>query len=58
MKVGDIVHEFTTEIPPHIGDMPALSSNGVTRSEMEWKHLAFAMSREIIRLRKERGGAE
>lgn len=48
----DVIEEFTDSIPKHINDMPAFCSNGVTRNEMEWKHMAFAMAKEIINLRK------
>ena len=52
LLVCDVIDEFISEIPEHINDMPAFCSNGVTRNEMEWKHLAFSMANEIIRLRK------
>ncbi|MBW1726005.1 MAG: hypothetical protein JRJ62_00205 [Deltaproteobacteria bacterium] len=46
-----IIDEFTSCIPEHIEGMPAISSNGVTRSEMEWKHIAIGMAKEIELLR-------
>lgn len=50
--VCDVIDEFINDIPSHVNDMPAFSSNGVTRNEMEWKHLTFLMAKEIIKLRK------
>jgi len=53
--MSELIEEFIDSIPKHIGNMPYLSSNGVSRNEMEWKHICFAMAKEIIELRE--GGA-
>lgn len=52
LLVCDVIDEFVGGIPKHVNDMPGVSSNGVTRNEMEWKHLTFLMAKEIIKLRK------
>jgi len=49
--VNSVIEEFTGNIPKHINDMPSISSNGVTRNEMEWKHIAKSMAKEINLLR-------
>lgn len=51
-RVADVISEFTSAIPPHLESMPSISSNGVTRNEMEWKNIAKALAAEVVRLRK------
>lgn len=50
-SISQIIEEFTSAIPEHIDKMPAFCNNGVSRNEMEWKHICFAMAGEIERLR-------
>lgn len=50
----DILSEYYSNLPEHYEDMPAQSSNGVTRNEMEWKAIAIAMAKEIAKLRSEK----
>lgn len=53
-ELGKIIDEFTAAIPQHIDDLPEISSNGVTRAEMELKYIVRAMAAEIINLRNTR----
>lgn len=52
-KRASILDEFTKKIPKHIDDMPSITCNGVTRNEMEYKHICFAMADQIIQARQE-----
>lgn len=49
--VGEVITEFSEAIPAHIEEMEAHSSNGVSRNEMEYKHIAFALAKEVVNLR-------
>jgi len=49
---SEIIQEFIDHIPERIERTPAFCSNGVTRNEREWKFMAVAMAKEIVRLRE------
>lgn len=47
-----LIDEFAAAIPEYIASLPPHMSNGTSRNEYEYKHICFAMGREIKRLRE------